>query len=126
MDMKDWKTFLSKCHNFVINTSLMFEFQICLVKLLAYNALLILLISNHDKGWCYAPIDLDNPNHFGGELIDPLILPKFGFSFRLLTVAMNTPILDIPLSIFVTTNTVGMFMLALQRVSRTGSSSTYA
>lgn len=35
-------------------------------------------------------LEIDLANRFGHELIEPQVLSKFGFSFRLLTVIMNT------------------------------------
>uniref|UniRef100_A0A1A9WBB0 Uncharacterized protein n=1 Tax=Glossina brevipalpis TaxID=37001 RepID=A0A1A9WBB0_9MUSC len=87
--MKAWKTPLRKSENLFTNSSLIFEFQICIVKLLAYNALIILVIANQNSEWIYTLTDLDTANRFVRELTDPLILPKFGFSFRFLTVIMN-------------------------------------
>ncbi|XP_012155806.1 uncharacterized protein LOC105664693 isoform X2 [Ceratitis capitata] len=76
----------SKCKSFFRNPSLLFEFQTETVKLLIYNYAIVLLIANQDVGWNYK----FNASRFGQELIEPSILSKFGFCFRLLTIILNT------------------------------------
>uniref|UniRef100_A0A1B0A7J9 Uncharacterized protein n=1 Tax=Glossina pallidipes TaxID=7398 RepID=A0A1B0A7J9_GLOPL len=138
------------------NSSLTFEFRICIVKLLLYNFLIVLIIAHQDLGWGYSIKDSEMDHSLDDNLTDPLVLPKFGFGFRMLTVTMNMPAvltfiepnrdrrkylfpcilwnfytltaiaenileiawsmikMDIPCSVFATTNIVGMFVLAFQ------------
>ncbi|XP_067630736.1 uncharacterized protein [Eurosta solidaginis] len=80
----------SKCKSLFRNPSVLFEFQTETVKLLVYNYAIVLLIANQDVGWNYKFNGIEIANRFGHELIEPSILTKFGFCFRLLTVIFNT------------------------------------
>ncbi|XP_054737400.1 uncharacterized protein LOC129243942 isoform X2 [Anastrepha obliqua] len=80
----------SKCKSLFRNTSLLFEFQTETVKLLVYNYAIVLLIANQEVGWNYKFNGMEIASRYGQELIEPTILSKFGFCFRLLTIILNT------------------------------------
>ncbi|XP_018796063.1 PREDICTED: uncharacterized protein LOC108973313 [Bactrocera latifrons] len=80
----------TKCKSLFRDPSLLFEFQTETVKLLVYNFAIVLLIANQDVGWNYKFNGNEIANRFGQELIEPTILSKFGFCFRLLTIILNT------------------------------------
>uniref|UniRef100_A0A1B0BB21 Uncharacterized protein n=2 Tax=Nemorhina TaxID=44051 RepID=A0A1B0BB21_9MUSC len=49
----------------------------------------ILIVANQDSGCVYLIKDSEMGHNLDSQLTDPVVLPKFGFGFRMITVAVN-------------------------------------